>query len=94
MPPPVIESVRDLILWKYAKIIAESASFGKRRYAFVMKKFRQLKDGEIFWNEIREYAKERERKDECIFCGAKTNLTIDHMMPRCFDEPDDKKNII
>ena len=94
MPPPVVKSVRDLIFWQYAKIIAESAGFGKKNYAFVMKKFRQIKEGEIFWNEIREYVKERERKDECIFCGAKTNLTIDHMMPRCFDGPDDEKNII
>jgi len=77
MPPPVVKSVRDLIFWQYAKIIAESAGFGKKNYGFVMKKFRQLKEGEIFWNEIREYVKEREKKDECIFCGAKTNLTID-----------------
>ncbi|MGQ9539283.1 MAG: HNH endonuclease [Candidatus Bathycorpusculaceae bacterium] len=94
MPPPVVKTVRDLIFWQYAKIIAESAGFGKRNYGFVMKKFQELKKGEIFWNEIRKYVKEREKKDECIFCGAKTNLTIDHMLPRCFNGPDDEKNII
>jgi len=94
MPPPVVKSVRDLIFWQYAKIIAESAGFGKKNYGFVMKKFGQLKEGEIFWNEIREYVKEREKRDECIFCGAKTNLTVDHMLPRCFNGPDDEKNII
>jgi len=60
-----------LIFWQYAKIIAGSAGFEKTNYRFVMAKFRQLKEGEIFWNEIREYVKEREKKDECIFCGAK-----------------------
>ena len=94
VPPSVVKNIRDLIFWQYAKIIAESAGFGKKNYAFVMTKFKQLQEGEIFWNEIREYVKEREKKDECIFCGAKTNLTIDHMMPRCFDGPDDEKNVI
>jgi hypothetical protein len=94
VPPSVVKNIRDLIFWQYAKIIAESAGFGKKNYAFVMTKFKQLQEGEIFWNEIREYVKEREKKDECIFCGVKTNLTIDHMMPRCFDGPDDEKNVI
>ena len=77
-----------------SKIIAGSAGFEKTNYRFVMAKFRQLKEGEIFWNEIREYVKEREKKDECIFCGAKKDLTIDHLLPRCFNGPDDEKNVI
>jgi len=92
MPPSTVKTVRDLIFWQYAKIISESAGFGKRNWRFVMKKFKQLKDGEIFWNEIREYV--RERKDECIFCGRKTDLTIDHLFPRLFNGPDDEKNIV
>jgi hypothetical protein len=94
MPPPVVKTVKDLIFWQYAKIISESAGFGKRNWGFVMKKFKQLQEGEIFWNEIREYVKERERKDECIFCGKKTSLTIDHLLPRCFNGPNDEKNVI
>ena len=92
VPPPVVKNVRDLIFWQYAKIISESAGFGKKNWRFVMTKFKQLNEGEISWNEIREYIKEK--RDECIFCGAKTNLTMEHMMPRCFDGPDDEKNII
>lgn len=92
VPPPVVKNVRDLIFWQYAKIISESAGFGKKNWRFVMTKFKQLNEGEISWNEIREYIKEK--RDECIFCGAKTNLTMEHMMPRCFNGPDDEKNII
>ena len=92
VPPAVVKNVRDLIFWQYAKIISESAGFGKKSWGFVMTKFKQLNEGEISWNEIREYIKEK--RDECIFCGAKTNLTMDHMMPRCFNGPDDEKNII
>jgi|YelNatPaOPRAMG01_1025707.scaffolds.fasta_scaffold02115_22 hypothetical protein len=94
MPPPAVKTVKDLIFWQYAKIISESAGFGKRNWGFVMKKFKQLKEGEIFWDEIREYVKEKEKKDECIFCGKKTNLTVDHLLPRCFNGPDDEKNVI
>jgi hypothetical protein len=94
MPPPAIKTVKDLIYWQYAKIIAESAGMGKKNYRFVMRKFKQLQRGQIFWNEIREYIKERERRDECIFCGARANLTIDHLLPRSLNGPDDEKNII
>ena len=94
MPPSVVKTVKDLIFWQYAKIMAESAGFGKTNYGFVMSKFKQLQEGEIFWNKIREYVKERERKDECVFCGSKTNLTIDHLLPRCLNGPDDEKNVI
>jgi hypothetical protein len=71
MPPPVVKSVRDLIFWQYAKIIAESAGFGKKNYAFVMTKFKQLQEGEIFWNEIREYVKEREKRMSAYSAGLK-----------------------
>lgn len=94
MPPPAVKTIRDLIFWQYAKIISESAGFGKKNWGFIMKKFTQLKEGEIFWNEIREYIKEKEKKDECIFCGKKTGLTIDHLLPRRFNGPNDEKNVI
>jgi len=94
MPPPAIKTVGDLIFWQYAKIISDSAGMGKRNWGFVMTKFKQLQGGEIFWNSIREYVKEREKKDECIFCGGRTSLTIDHLLPRSLNGPDDEKNVI
>jgi hypothetical protein len=93
VPPSVVKSVKDLIFWQYAKIIADSAGIGKKDYGFVTVKFKQLRQGEIFWNEIREYVKEREQK-ECIFCGAKTNLTVEHLLPRSFNGPDVEKNLV
>lgn len=94
MPPPAIKSVRDLILWQYAKIIADSAGVGKKNWGFVMDRFKKLQQGEIFWNEIREYVKERENRDECIFCGGRASLTIDHLFPRSLGGPEDEKNVI
>ncbi len=94
MPPSVVKSVKDLINWQYAKIIAESAGMGKKDYGFVMNKFKQLKQGSISWNEIREYVKERENVDECIFCGATANLTLEHLLPQKFNGPNVERNLV
>ncbi len=64
MPPPAVKTLRDLVFWQYAKIISESAGLGKKNWRFVMSRFKQFQEGEIFWNEIREYVKEGEKKDE------------------------------
>ena len=94
MPPAVVKSVKDLIYWQYAKIIAESAGMGKKDYGFVMNKFKQLKQGSISWNEIREYVKEREYSNECIFCGVTTNLTLEHLLPQKYHGPNVEKNLV
>jgi hypothetical protein len=94
MPPAVVKSLKDLIYWQYAKIIAESAGMGKKDYGFVMNKFKQLKQGQISWNQIREYIKEKEYGDECIYCGATTNLTLEHLLPQKFNGPNVEKNLV
>lgn len=94
MPPTAIKTVQEVIFWQYAKIIADSAGIGKKNWGFVMDRFQKLKQKEIFWNEIREYVKEREKKDECIFCGSKTKLTMEHLFPQALNGPDTEKNII
>jgi len=94
MPPAVVKSVKDLIYWQYAKIIAESAGIGKKDYGFVMNKFKQLKQGSISWNEIREYIKEREYGDECIFCGATADLTLEHLLPQKYNGSNVEKNLV
>jgi hypothetical protein len=94
VPPAVVKTVRDLIFWQYAKIISEAAGFTKEEYGFVTNKFKQLKQEEISWNEIREYVKEKEQSDECIYCSARTNLTLEHLLPRHFNEPENEKNVV
>lgn len=94
MPPAAVKTIKDLIFWQYAKIIAQSSGIGNRDYGFVMNKFKQLKHGEIFWNEIREYVKEKEYASECIFCGATANLTLEHLLPQKFNGPNVEKNLV
>jgi len=94
MPPPAVKTIEDLIYWQYAKIIAGSSGIGKWEFAFVMDRFKQLKDGRITWNWIREYVKERESPDVCAFCGQSGKMTQEHLVPRSMNGPDDEKNIV
>jgi hypothetical protein len=56
MPPSAIKTIKDLIFWQYAKIIAESAHIGKTNYGFIMSKFKELQTEKIHWSmSIREY---------------------------------------
>lgn len=82
MPPPAIKSVRDIIYYQYAKIISNSAGFGKENYGMIMANWKQLKSGEIHWStSVREWLKEHENHDICIYCGAEGKLTTEHILP-------------
>ena len=94
MPPAAVKTMRDLLYWQYAKIIAGSAGMGKRQWPFIMDRFGKLQSGEIAWNSIREYVKEREDTSHCIYCGKSADLTLDHLIPRAFNGPEDEKNAV
>jgi len=59
-----------------------------------MNKFIQLKQGEIFWSEIREYIKEKEYPNECIFCRANADLTLEHLLPQKYHGSNTEKNLV
>ena len=95
MPPKAVKTIRDLIYWQYAKIISESAGAGKRQYPFVMDRFKKLQSAEIEWSgSIREYIKERERANHCIYCGSNENLSYDHLIPKSKGGPDIPDNVV
>lgn len=90
-----MKTIGDLIFWQYAKIISQSAGYGKKEFGFVMNRFKKLSSGEINWStSIREYVKEKEKKDECIYCGKKTDLTLEHILPRSRGGPDLPDNAV
>jgi hypothetical protein len=93
MPPAVVKNVRDLLYWQYAKIIAQSAGFSKKDYGFVTSRFKLLNQGTITWNELREYIKEKGQQ-ECIYCGAEAELTLEHLLPRKFNGPNNERNVV
>jgi hypothetical protein len=95
MPPAVVKTIKDEIFWQYAKLISKSAGFGINQRAFQMDRFIALRDGKITWSTaIREWVKEHEKPNECIYCGSRENLTIEHILPKCCGGPDIADNAI
>ena len=95
MPPPVVRTVRDLIFWQYAKLISKSAGFGVEQRAFQMDRFIMLRDGKIKWSStVREWIKEHEKPNECVYCGSTEGLTVEHILPRFCGGPDTLDNVI
>ncbi|KXB01515.1 hypothetical protein AKJ43_03310 [candidate division MSBL1 archaeon SCGC-AAA261D19] len=96
MPPSAVRTIKDLIFWQYAKIISKSAEMGKKNYRFIMDRFKKLQSGEVEWStSIREYIKEKEKEDKCIYCGEETdNLTLEHLLPLSRQGPDSPDNAV
>ncbi len=95
LPPPAVKTVEDLLYWQYAKIIANSAGEGKANYGFIMDRFKRLQSGEMKWSSsIREYVKEHEHANTCVYCGSVGDLTLEHMLPRARGGPDIPDNAV
>ncbi|MFH1328908.1 MAG: HNH endonuclease [Candidatus Bathyarchaeota archaeon] len=60
-----------------------------------MNRFRKLQNREAEWSgSIREYVREAEKPGECIYCGSKEKLTLEHILPSCRGGPDMPDNAI
>ncbi len=92
MPDREVRTIRDLIYYQYAKIIAKRAlgpNAKKRSYGFIKTTFRQLKNDEKKWSEIlREDRQLAEAEKRCVYCGSTENLHWEHIVPRslCVNE--------
>jgi hypothetical protein len=80
-PPKYVKTVRDLIFWLYAELIARAAGF-EGNYGFVVSRYKKLKSGEMQWSSsIRDYQKSLEKGNICVYCGTTENITMDHIIP-------------
>lgn len=81
MPPGYVRTIREEILHEYAKLISRSA-YGTLQRGFITERFRKLRRGEItISGTIREWEREQELPRQCVFCGFRTDLTTDHLIP-------------
>ncbi len=79
--PKYVDSVKRLIYWHYAQLIAKAAGF-ENNYGFVVSRYKKLESGEMAWSStIRDYEKELDKGQVCIYCGATTGLSTDHIVP-------------
>ncbi len=96
MPPSAVKTIRDLIYYQYAKVIAGSAGAGKYNYAFIMDRFEKLRTGEIKMSDmLREIKKQfKESEKGCEFCGATKDLSFDHIIPHSRGGPDSAEKLV
>lgn len=81
MPPKYVTTVRQLIYWEYAKLIARAAGF-EDNYGFIVSRYKKLVSSEMIWSSsIRDYEKELDKGRVCVYCGATTGLSTDHIIP-------------
>lgn len=95
MPPTAIKTIRQQIYYQYAKIISASSAFGKVNYGIIMGKWKQLCEGKINWSSsVREWLKEKEHPNKCIYCGEEKQLTVEHILPHCCGGEDITDNVV
>jgi len=90
MPDRDVKTIRDLMYYQYAKLIARSAfqqSDGKAakagNYGFIKNTFRDLKSGKKSWSDItREDWQLVEADEICTYCGSAGHLQKEHVVPR------------
>ena len=82
MPPGYVKTIREEILYEYAKLISRSA-YGDIQHGFVSNQFKKLRDGEMtISGTMREWQREKELPHECVYCGETSKLTTEHLIPR------------
>jgi hypothetical protein len=81
-PPKYVETVRQLIYWQYAQLIARAAGF-KDNWGFVVSRYKKLVSGEMKWSStMRDHQKELDKGAVCVYCGAADHITTDHIIPQ------------
>jgi hypothetical protein len=95
MPPKNIKTVRQLIYWEYAKLIAGRAVGDRTNFKFAMHMFKKLDAGQMAPSTIlRENKKLVEGECCCAYCGAKDGLQWEHIIPKSRGGPDTIDNMV
>jgi len=93
-PPYAVKTVRELIFWEYAHIIAKAAGFEKN-YGFIMSRYQKLKKGEMEMSGlVRDERKMYVCEHCCIYCGSTDHLSLDHIIPVSKGGPDEGSNLV
>lgn len=96
MPPKHIRTVRELVYWEYAKLIAGSAVGDRKNYRFVTYTYKKLSAGRLVPSAIlRENQLLVEAERLCAYCGAPADqLQWEHIIPTSRGGPDTIDNMV
>ena len=95
MPPKNVKTIRELIYWEYAKLIAGRAVGDRKNYGFVMHTYKRLCSNQMAPSAIlRENKLLVEGECCCAYCGSKENLQWEHIIPKSRAGPDTIDNMV
>lgn len=82
-PPKFVHTIRELIYWEYAKLMARAVGTRwENNYRFITSRYNKLKNGEIKWSDIESDNLKQMGRAKCEYCGSTTPpLTRDHIIP-------------
>jgi hypothetical protein len=85
MPPRNVRSIRQLIYWEYAKLMAGSAVGDRKNYRYVMHCFKKLETGQLHPSAILRENQLLVTHDKCcLYCGKSSpDLQWEHIIPGC-----------
>lgn len=89
------KTVRELIFWEYAKIIAGKAVGDRHNYRFVNYTFQKLLNGKATPASILAENQQMFLSGEtCAYCGARQQLQWEHIIPVSLGGPDSIDNMV
>jgi hypothetical protein len=93
--PSNVKTIRDLIFWEYAKLIAGSAVGNREDWPFVVRTWNKLRLGHIKPSSIlRENKQLVEEANACAYCASTDNLQWEHIIPKCRGGADTIDNLV
>lgn len=81
MLPSGIITVKELILWEYARLISEEASGTKNNWSFNLHNFERLNSDKDTWLKIVEMENKID-PNKCAYCGSPEELLIVRIVPK------------
>ncbi len=96
MPPKNVRTIRQLIYWEYAKLIAGSVVKDRKNFAFVMHSYKKLESGRMNPSTILRENKLLVLGDKiCAYCEeACDDLQWEHIIPRSRGGEDTIDNMV
>ncbi len=93
--PAQFSTVRSLIYWEYAKLIAGQVTGERQSYAFVNFTYQRLQQQRIKPSAIlTENQMVFQAGEVCVYCGADENLEWEHIIRRTLNGPDTFDNMV
>ncbi len=96
MPPKHVRTVRQLIYWEYAKLMAGSAVGDRRNFRYVTYCYKKLDAGKLTPSAIlRENQLLVEGDRVCVYCETVCDaLEWEHIIPKSRGGPDTIDNLV